>query len=73
MDSRINAKSKKVEGEDDFDVEKFAMEARKKMKSERMFNAGNDDEGDEILTHRGKSLADLERMESPVQVKLYFG
>merc|ERR1712136_30090 len=38
VDSRINAKSKKVDGEDDFDVEKFAMEARKKMKSDRMFN-----------------------------------
>ena len=47
------------------------MEARKKMKSDRMFNTNNDDEGDEILTHRGKSLADLERMESPVEVRLY--
>ena len=47
------------------------MEARKKMKSDRMFNTNNDDEGDEILTHRGKSLADLERMESPVEVILF--
>ena len=41
------------------------------MKSDRMFNTNNDDEGDEILTHRGKSLADLERMESPVEVRFW--
>ena len=60
--------SNKVSTEDDFDVEKFAIQARKKLDSGkgRLFNAGNEEEEDTVLTHRGKSLADMERLESPV-------
>ena len=80
IDSRLKSKSfangaaggKRVIGEhDDFDVEKFAIEARKKINAGRAFTSGfssghQEDEDEVVLTHRGKSLADVERLESPM-------
>ena len=55
--------------EEDFEkvaVEKFAIEARKRAKN-RVFDSGINEVGDdeEILTHRGKSLQDMERFDDP--------
>ena len=52
--------------EEAMEVEKFAKEAKRRVKSE-LFHSGNDLEQDVMLTHRGKSISDMERMESPVQ------
>jgi len=59
VDGRINAKSTKIGENDEFEVEKFAMAAKKNMEKSRNFNVGNDDEENLVLTHRGKSLADM--------------
>merc|ERR1711962_1149549 len=48
------------------EIEKFAIEARKRAKN-RVFDSGINEVGDEegILTHRGESLQDMERFDDP--------
>merc|ERR1711962_946627 len=65
-DGRIDTKKMNEEDFEKVAVEKFAIEARKRAKN-RVFDSGINEVGDEeeILTHRGKSLQDMERFDDP--------
>ena len=64
QDGRIDKKKMNTLDIERVMVEKYAIEARKKAKN-RIFDSGIGEVGDEeeILTHRGKSLADMERFD----------
>jgi len=70
IDNRIDKKTANTDELEKAAVEKFAIAARRKALSKRKFDSGigevgdYDDEGD-VLTHRGQSLATMERFDDP--------